>query len=56
MNLFAEQKQAHKLKNLQLPKGTDLGGVGEMEQESWIGNMHIELYGIIGQQGHTIQH
>ena len=44
MNLFAEQKQTNRLKNIWLPKGRE-----EMDGLAfWIWHMYTEVYGMIG--------
>ena len=53
MNLFAEQKQTYRLKNLWLPKET--GGGGRDELGVWDWHTHTEVYGMIGQWGPAVQ-
>ena len=52
MNLFAEQKQTYRLKNLWLPKET--GGGGRDELGVWDWHTHTEVYGMIGQWGPAV--
>ena len=55
MNLFAEQKQTHRLKNLWLPKGTG-GGWGRDGLGVWDWHMHHEVFGMIAQTGLAVKH
>ena len=46
VNLLAEQKQTHRLKNVSFPKRTGAGGRDGLGVWDW--HRHTEVYGVMG--------
>lgn len=53
MTLLAEQKQTHRLENKLMVTKRDRWRWGELGFWDW--HMHIDVYGMIGQRGPTVQ-